>query len=43
MYNFILTQWILGKYTTTQITSCVNKNFITQGQADVILATPQIT
>jgi hypothetical protein len=39
MYNFILNQWIMGKYTTTQIQNCVTKGYITQDQANTILAT----
>jgi len=42
MYDFILNQWIMRKYTETNIANCVAKGYITQGQADVILATPQI-
>ena len=40
-YSFILIQWKLGVYTSTQIANCVTKNYITQAQADIILATPQ--
>jgi len=42
MYEFIKNQWILGKYTETNIANCVTKGYITQAQADTILATPQI-
>lgn len=40
--DFILNQWIMRKYTETNITSCVTKGYITQEQADIILATPQV-
>ncbi|BDG48760.1 XkdX family protein [Parageobacillus sp. KH3-4] len=42
MYQFILNQWILGKYTETQVQNAVAKGYITQEQADTILATPKI-
>lgn len=42
MYNFILNQWIMKKYTETNIQNCVTKGYITQEQANTILATPQI-
>ena len=42
MYDFIKNQWIMRKYTTTNIANCVTKGYITQAQADVILATPQV-
>lgn len=41
MYNFIKNQWVMGKYTATQVQNCVTKGYITQEQADEILATPQ--
>lgn len=41
--EFILNQWILGKYTATNIANCVTKSYITQEQANIILATPQVT
>lgn len=40
MYNFIRGQWILGKYDAAKVQSYVPK-YITQAQADEILATPQ--
>lgn len=43
MYNFILNQWIMRKYTETNIANCVIKGYITQEQADTILGTPQIS
>ena len=43
MYNFILNQWIMKKYTATQVQNCVTKGYITQDQANTILATPQVS
>jgi hypothetical protein len=42
MYQFILNQWILRKYTETQVQNAVVKGYITQEQADTILTTPKI-
>lgn len=42
MYNFILNQWILGRYTQIQVQNCVTKGYIDQTQADTILTTPQL-
>ena len=42
MYNFILNQWRMEKYTREQVQLCVTKKYITQVQADVILDTPQL-
>jgi hypothetical protein len=41
MYNFILNQWVMKKFTETNVQNCVTKGYITQDQADTILATPQ--
>ncbi len=43
MYEFIRNQWILGKYTATNIVNCETKGYITQAQADEILALQQIS
>lgn len=43
MYDFILNQWILRTYTIERVQKCVTKNYITQTEADTILATPQMT
>lgn len=43
MHEFIKNMWIMRKYTTTNITNCVTKGYITQIQSDDILATPQVT
>jgi hypothetical protein len=40
-YDFLMTQWSLGKLTETQIQSAVTKGYITQAEADIILATPK--
>jgi hypothetical protein len=42
MYDFIKNQWIMRKYTETNIANCVAKSYITQTQADVILAMSQV-
>lgn len=41
MYNFILNMWIMGRYSETQIQAAVSKGYITQQEANMILATPQ--
>jgi hypothetical protein len=41
MYQFILNQWILGKIDADKVQSYVPK-WITQEQAETILATPQV-
>jgi hypothetical protein len=41
MYEFIKNQWILGKFTVTQVSNCVVKGYITEEQAKVILVMPQ--
>ena len=43
MYDFILNQWVMKKFTQTNIANCVTKGYITQDQANTILATQQIT
>lgn len=40
--DFILNQWIMRKYSETNIANCVTKGYITQEQANIILATQQI-
>ena len=42
MYQFILNMWILGKINEAKVQSYVTKSYITQEEADMILATPQI-
>jgi hypothetical protein len=38
-YEFLLNQWILGNLTQTQMQNAVTKGYITQAQADAIIAT----
>ena len=42
MYQFILNMWIVGKIDAAKVQSYVTKGYITQAEADMILATPQI-
>jgi len=41
MYQFILNMWVFGRVTEEQVNSYVGKGFITQDEANQILATPQ--
>jgi hypothetical protein len=41
MYAFILNMWVFGKITELQVNSYAVKGFITQEEANQILATPQ--
>lgn len=43
MYEFIKNQWILGKYTATNIEKCIAKGYITQNQANTIMVMEQVT
>lgn len=43
MYGFVLNMWIMGRITTDQVNVYLSKNFITEEEADMILATPQIS
>jgi hypothetical protein len=40
-YPFLLNMWVMSRVTETQINSYVVKGFITQEEANMILATPQ--
>ncbi len=40
-YEFLLIQWQLGKLTEIQINTAVTKEYITQAQANTILAVAQ--
>lgn len=42
MYQFLLNMWIMKKITETQVQNAVTKGYITQEQANMILATPQV-
>lgn len=41
MYNFILSMWVRGKVTEANIAHYVSKGYITQDEANFILATPK--
>ena len=41
MYEFIKNQWIMGNYDSARIAKCVTKGYITQAQADEIMAMPK--
>ncbi len=41
MYNFLLRCWLDGRVTEAQINYAVTKGWITQAEADQILATPR--
>jgi hypothetical protein len=40
-YDFLLNQWILGNLTKAQVENAVTKGYITQAEADAIIATPK--
>lgn len=42
-YGFYLNMWIMRRVTEAQILSLVTKGKLEQGEADMILATPQVT
>lgn len=42
MYNFILNMWITGRITESTVQTYVTKGFITQDEANMILATPKL-
>lgn len=42
MYIFILNCWIMRKIDEAKVLSYVTKGYITQAEADMILATPQM-
>jgi hypothetical protein len=42
MYGFIANMWIMGKIDETKVQSYVTKGYISQEEADMILATPQV-
>ena len=42
MYDFIKNQWVMKKFTAANIANCVTKGYITQAQADEIMALAQI-
>lgn len=42
MYGFILNMWVMSRITATQVQAFVSKGYITQAEADMIIATPQV-
>jgi uncharacterized XkdX family phage protein len=40
-YSFILNMWVMGRYTEVQVQNAVTKGYITQTEADAIIATPR--
>ena len=42
MYNFILNMWVTKRIDAVKVQSYVTKAYITQIEADMIIATPQI-
>lgn len=42
MYQFILNLWIMRRITSEQVQTYVSLGYITQAEADMILATPQV-
>lgn len=42
MYDFILNMWIMQRIDAAKVQSYVTKGYITQAEADMILATPQM-
>lgn len=42
MYQFLLNLWIMKKIDETRIQNAVTKGYITQEEANIILATPQM-
>lgn len=41
-YQFILIQWQLKVFAVNNVQNALNKGYITQDEANTILATPQI-
>ena len=41
MYNFTLNMWVMKKITEEKINRYVTKGYITEEEAQMILATPQ--
>jgi hypothetical protein len=42
MYNFILNMWVMKKIDVAKVQSYVTKGYISQEEADMIIATPQV-
>lgn len=43
MYGFILNMWVMKRIDQEKVQSYVSKGYITQVEADMILATPQVS
>lgn len=43
MYDFILNMWIMKRKDSTWVNGCIAKGYITQEQANTILATAQVS
>ncbi len=42
MYDFIKNMWIMGRYNSTNVGNCITKGYITQDQANTIMAISQM-
>lgn len=42
MYGFILNMWVMRRYTEETVLACIERGYITQEEANMILATPQM-
>lgn len=42
MYGFVLNMWVMRRITAEQVQMYVTKGYITQEEANMILATPQV-
>lgn len=42
MFNFILSMYVAGKITEAKVRDYATKGFISQQEADLIIATPQL-
>lgn len=43
MYQFVLNMWVMKKIDAAKVQSYVSKGYITQAEAYMILATPQVS
>jgi hypothetical protein len=41
MYEFVLNMWVMKRVTEAKVQTYVAKEFITQAEANMIIATPQ--
>lgn len=42
MYGFLNNMWVMGKIDEVYLTAMVSKNYITEQEKQMIIATPQI-